>query len=293
MKQVYKFTSIYLFVAIIIALLLFTLTCKSYSQGFALTGFYTPLTLFADTVPNTGKEKIFREIRSRDTTLLPGKDTSILIVKTDTFLLKVSKDTLDAPVRYEAADSVVILVPEKLFILYGKTNTQYKDITLTAPKVQLDQQKNLLTAVNAKDSNGMITESANFKQGENAFTSDTIYYNFKSQKGLTKNTVTRQGEFFVIGKVVKKMDSDITYVKSGLFTTCNLDEPHFAFRSNKMKVISNKLAVSGPAHPEFEGVPLPIYVPFGIYPLSKKIPGMGPVSAAGVMLQPALSKRVR
>ena len=172
--------------------------------------------------------------------------------------------------KYEAADSVVILVPEKLFILYGKTKTTYKDITLTAPKVELNQRKNLLTAVNAKDSTGLITDVASFSQGENAFTSDTIFYNFKTQKGLTKNSVTKQGEFFVMGKEVKKVNADVTYIKSGLFTTCNLDEPHFAFRFNKMKVISNKMAVSGPAHPEFEGVPIPIYLPFGIYPLSKR-----------------------
>ncbi|MFX6250560.1 putative LPS assembly protein LptD, partial [Acinetobacter baumannii] len=32
-------------------------------------------------------------------------------------------------------------------------------------------------------------------------------------------------------------------------------------------MITNKLAVSGPASPEFEGVPIPIGIPFGIYPL--------------------------
>ena len=270
MKQLYKFSLNNLFVAIITALLLFTLTWKSYSQGVALISFYSPLTLLTDTVPISGNEKIILEKKSGDTTRIPGKDTSGLINTRDTFSLKISKDTLDAPVKYEAADSVVILVPEKLFILYGKTKTNYKDITLTAPKVELDQRKNLLTAVNAKDSTGQITDLASFSQGENAFTSDTIFYNFKTQKGLTKNTVTKQGEFFVMGKEVKKVDANVTYIKSGLFTTCNLDEPHFAFRSNKMKVISNKMAVSGPAHPEFEGVPIPIYLPFGIYPISKR-----------------------
>jgi hypothetical protein len=58
-------------------------------------------------------------------------------------------------------------------------------------------------------------------------------------------------------------------VQGGRFTTCNLDDPHFAFVSNKIKVISNKLAVSGPTHPEFEGVPIPIYLPFGFFPLSQ------------------------
>jgi len=36
-----------------------------------------------------------------------------------------------------------------------------------------------------------------------------------------------------------------------------------------MKVISQKLAISGPAHLEFEEVPIPIYLPFGFYPLNQ------------------------
>jgi hypothetical protein len=56
-------------------------------------------------------------------------------------------------------------------------------------------------------------------------------------------------------------------VKEGMFTTCNLDDPHFYFKANKIKIISNNIAVSGPTHPEIEGVPIPFYLPFGIYPL--------------------------
>jgi lipopolysaccharide assembly outer membrane protein LptD (OstA) len=36
-----------------------------------------------------------------------------------------------------------------------------------------------------------------------------------------------------------------------------------------MKLVNKKLAVSGPVHPEFEGVPVPIYLPFGFFPLSQ------------------------
>jgi hypothetical protein len=46
-----------------------------------------------------------------------------------------------------------------------------------------------------------------------------------------------------------------------------LEPPHFDLHAWKLKMITNKLAVSGPAIPEFEGVPMPIVVPFGIYPL--------------------------
>ena len=191
------------------------------------------------------------------------------ITRVDTFSLKVSKDSLDAPMMYEAADSAVVMVQDKKIILYGKTKTTYKDVLLTAPKVELDQQTQIVTAYNQKDSTGAILENAKFRDGSSEFTSDTIRYNFKSQIGLTKNTYTQEGEIIVHGESAKKVDESTTFIKRARFTTCNLDDPHFAFLTNKMKVINKKLAISGPAHPEFEGVPVPIYLPFGFYPLSQ------------------------
>src|SRR5687767_6502650 len=56
--------------------------------------------LFTDTIPRrTDSLSLFR------TDTIPGKD-SLRTVK-DTFNLKISKDTLSAPVQYTASDSVV------------------------------------------------------------------------------------------------------------------------------------------------------------------------------------------
>ena len=74
---------------------------------------------------------------------------------------------------------------------------------------------------------------------------------------------------YVYGQTIKKVDDDVFYALRGRFTTCNLDTPHFAFVSNKIKFIRNKMAFTGPVHAEFEGVPIPIPFPFGIYPLTQ------------------------
>jgi LPS-assembly protein len=195
----------------------------------------------------------------------PGDTT---LTRIDTFNLRLSRDTLTAPVTYEAEDSAVVLAVEKRLILYGKTRTTYEDVILTAPRVELDQKTNILTAVADRDSLGDIVTRAKFEQKENNFESDTIRYNFKTQRGLTRNTFTTQNEMFIQGETIKKADSVTVYISRGRFTTCDYDEPHFAFRANKLKVINNKVAISGPMHPEFEGVPIPIYLPFGYYPLS-------------------------
>jgi LPS-assembly protein len=291
MKELYKFRPNYFFNGILAAAMLCTLTWKTAAYDVSVPEFDSPLTAVADTtklpinagstkrttaaITDTTKLPINADSIRRatapfaDTTKLPGKDSSALIQRVDTFSLKVSKDSIDAPVKYQADDSVVILVRDKRIFLYGKTKTDFKDVSLTAPQVEIDQQTQILTAVNNKDSTGLVLEKAVLTQAESQFTSDTIRFNFKTQVGLTKNTFTNSGEFFVNGEVAKKVDSNVTFIKRARFTTCSLDDPHFAFVTPKMKVINKKLAVSGPAHPEFEGVPVPIYLPFGFYPLSE------------------------
>lgn len=260
----------YLFSVVLTTLLLLTLTWKTYASHISANFFYSPLTTDhviqqIDTVPKT-RISVTDTLPRRDS-LSPITDSVIQVV--DTFSLKMSRDSLDGPVTYEAEDSVVVLIQQKQILLYGKTKTQYQDITLTSPYVELDQQTNILTAISGRDSLGEIDERARFVQAENDFSSDTIRFNFKTQKGLTKNTFTQSGEMFIQGRDIKKVGPDTYFVSEGIFTTCNLDEPHFAFKSNKLKLINDKLAVSGPTHPEFEGVPVPIYLPFGFYPLSR------------------------
>lgn len=264
MKQLRKFSLIYLFKGGLILVIFFTVTCKTQAQRIRQPQIGNPLTSGSDTSrPRPGTNPI--TILSTDS--IPGPDS--LPQRIDTFSLKLSKDTLGAPVKYFAQDSVVIMIRDKKIYLYGKTKTDYEDISLTAPQVEIDQQTQILTAFNKRDSTGSVIEEAHFAQGEQGFTSDTIRYNFKTQRGLTINTITQSGEFFVHGETVKKVDDNVTFIKNALFTTCNLDEPHFAFRANKLKMVNKKLAISGPTHPEFEGVPIPVYLPFGFFPLSQ------------------------
>ena len=273
MKQLLKFRSIYCSAGILtatIVLIICTLTCKTTSAHVPPNRFYSTLTWQQDTVKPLLRNDT---IPNKKDTLIDstGKvlpDTTLPAQKIDTFAFKVSKDSLDAPVSYEAEDSAVVMISQKKILLYGKTKTNYKDIELTAPRVELDQQTQILTAYNSVDSLGEIAERANFKQAESSFQSDTIRFNFKTQKGLTKNTFTQNGEAFIQGDYVKKISPTTMYAKHGVMTTCDLDDPHFGFRYNKIKIINKKLAISGPIHPEFEGVPVPIYLPFGIFPLS-------------------------
>ena len=183
-------------------------------------------------------------------------------------ILRVSKDSIDAPVNYNANDSGVMIMATKEFFLYGDAKTEYRTSQLEAANIVYDQQTQNIRAYGAKDTTGSPLSNPKFMEGDIVSVNDSIYFNMKSGKGLTKNTNFQQGEIFVNANTMKKVSKDVAFAYKARFTTCNLDDPHFAFRTNKMKIITDKIGVSGPTFPEFEGVPFPIGIPFGIFPLA-------------------------
>ncbi len=231
---------------------------------------FSSVTIISDTVPKIKKpikpDSLKNKINNKDTT---GKKSDSLINTIDT--LTVSKDSLDAPVSYMARDSGVLLIPTKEFILYGKSNVRYTDMDLKASVIHYNSQTQIIKAygTSTSDTSKNFDNKPTMVQGQMKSINDSILFNMRTMKGLTQNTYYNEGELFVNASVLKKVDKDVFYGHSVLFTTCNLDTPHFAFRTRRIKLINNKLAISGPASPEFEGVPIPVGIPFGIFPMQR------------------------
>jgi LPS-assembly protein len=197
-------------------------------------------------------------------------EDSNFIQTADTFAFKKSKDSLSSPVVYHADDSMIIDVPNEKMYLYGKVSSvKYEENNLTAPQIQFDQKTSIVSAFLKKDSTGKVISYPLFTQNDVISVMDTVRFDMKTGKGITKGTYTKQGEMFVYGEKIKKADTSVFYAFRTRFTTCNLDTPHFAFIAKKAKFINKKWAYTGPVHPEFEGVPLPISLPFGIFPLKQ------------------------
>jgi len=264
-----------------LALLVATVTLYGSNTAFKVPYFHSYLT--SDTSVKKKQPAALPAVVSRPATIITDttkvkkaldslnkKVTDSIISVTDTFQFKTSKDSLDAPVTYHADDSMVLDVPGKKILLYGKqTKVKYIDNELVAPHIEFDQQTNLVSAYMVKDSNGNVISFPTFTQADFKSVSDSIRFNMKNGKGVTKGTYTKQDEMFVYGEKIKKEGPDVFYALNGRFTTCNLDTPHFSFVSRRIKFINKKMAFTGPVHPEFEGVPLPISLPFGIFPMSK------------------------
>lgn len=233
--------------------------------------FLSSLTDFHDTTPIApGNLRPSSSNTSNDTGRKRTDTSKVQVFSLDS--IKISKDSLNVPITYSAVDSGVLIIPTRQFYLYGKAHTEYADLQLDAGFIRYDQNTQTVVAYGARDTGNNPLDKPTLVQSGSTSVSDTIIYNLKTRKGLTKNTFYNEGEIFVNTGVAKTFSEDgdnVVYAFRNLFTTCNLDTPHFAFRTKKMKLITGKLAVSGPAHPEFEGVPVPVYLPFGLYPMKR------------------------
>ena len=206
----------------------------------------------------------------KDSATLAG-DTSARSALEAKLGIRISKDALPDVVHATAIDSAVIGIATNLFQLYGDANLKYQETELNAGKVTYNQNTNLITAIPLYDSIQADTAKVkpSFKQGTEKFTFDKLEYNFKSKRAIVRNARTQYGEGFVHSEQIKRNPDESIYGYKSAYTTCSLDTPHFSIRTKHMKMIPDRIIVSGAANLVIEGVPTPLYLPFGIFPITQ------------------------
>ena len=203
-------------------------------------------------------------INSMPDTLKISTDTTIG-VKSKT----AGKSALEAKVDYLSSDSISFEIKKQLVHLYTNAEIAYQDISLKSAYLEIDFKKSIAFATGVTDTTGKEIGPPIFKQADQTYRSKELHYNYKTKKGLINQVITKEDEGYLHGTTVKKMANGEMDVKQGKYTTCSLDDPHFELKFSKAKVIPGKKIVTGPAYMVIEGVPLPVGLPFGMFPNKK------------------------
>ncbi len=183
--------------------------------------------------------------------------------------IRIAPDALPAKVTTSARDSAVLDMEHNMFYLYGEAQAGFQDVSVKSGKLIFNQKINTLLAEPDVDSTGKKISQQEFKQGTEAFSHDTLKYNFKSKRAIVRNARSQYGEGFVISEQIKRNADESIYGYHSLYTTCNLDHPHFGIRAKKIKVIPGRVIASGPANLEIMDVPTPLFLPFGMFPIKQ------------------------
>jgi len=211
-------------------------------------------------------------IKAADTVVnqseLPVMTLKDSIVRPDTSArTNKPKTSIDFKVERSARDSIIQDLRNRKVYLYGEAVVVYGEIKLEAAYIEVNFERNEVFAKGVPDSTGKLVGTPVFTESGQTFEAKEMTYNFNSKRGLIKTVVTEDGQGFLHGNLVKKMENDHINIRSGSYTTCNnKDHPHFAFNFRKSKVIPDNKIVTGPAYLSIEGVPTPIAVPFGLFP---------------------------
>ncbi len=179
----------------------------------------------------------------------------------------VKKSFIEAPIIYNAEDSIVVSFDGQKVYLYNNAKVTYEQIELTAYYIDLNLETKEIYAEGLVDSTGTMVQKPVFKQGSDEYESETMRYNFETEKAFITKVVSEQGEGFILSDRTKKIGKETFITEKAKYTTCDADHPHFYMHLTKAKVISNKTIVTGPAYMVLEDFPLyfPI-LPFGFFP---------------------------
>lgn len=252
-----------IFISFILSFVLLLISVGAVSQH--RSGELSPISLAGKGVDGTFRGNLlYGDSLKNDTLKKSSPDT----LKNDTLVMPKKKQALEAPVVYEANDSIVF-AQGGFAHLYGQGKVNYQQIELAADVITMNMDSSTVYAHGVKDSIGDLKGTPVFKDGETPYETNTIRYNFKSKKGIISNVVSQQGEGYVTGNNAKKGTDDELYMKGGRYTTCDHHEhPHFYMQMTYAKVRPKKNVVTGPAYLVVEDVPLPIVVPFFFFPFS-------------------------
>lgn len=194
-----------------------------------------------------------------------AKDT----LKTDT--IQPKKSGLDAPVEYEANDSI-IFTAGNIGYLYGESNVKYQTIDLKAEHITAVMDSNIFMAKYGIDSIGAEFGFPVLTDKDQTVEAKTMRYNYKTQKGYITDAITEQGEGYINAGRTKRNTDGSFFICDGKYTTCdNHDHPHFYFNLTKAKMRPGKDVITGPVYLVIEDLPIKfIGLPFAFFPFTSK-----------------------
>ena len=260
--------------------------------GFAPTLRLLPETPDTNTVSirqdTTPQQRTRRSERRRSERLArPAADTAAAVAvaadtvatDVDTVMLQVAdtvrrakKAGLDKPISGKASDSLYYDLRNKMVYIYEQGDVSYGDMNLKADFMNINlDNKNIYAYGKADTVDGApVMTRPVFTQGTTTLNMDTITYNIESQRAKIKSIATQQGDGWLVGTSVKKMEDNTINIEGGMYTTCDqTDHPHFYLAMTKAKVIPGKKAITGPAYLVMEDVPIYFLgVPEGFFPLN-------------------------
>ncbi len=212
--------------------------------------------------------------RLNETELIAVDSLQLDSTLTDTSL---SESELDTVVNY-SAQNVDFTFNPRITILTGNAKVSYRTMELKAHKIEVHWEDDLLFAEGCLDTVKLDSsvgggdslvwkDLPRMKDGSEIIDGQDMVYHMKSRRGKVSQGVTQYEDGLCRGVTIKKVDEDVLNIRSGYYTTCDQEPPHYNFWSRDLKLIVKDRVIARPVVLYFGPVPVMIF-PFAVFPAS-------------------------
>lgn len=178
----------------------------------------------------------------------------------------LAKSELESPLFYDAEDSIDLDMLNQKAYLYNNAHIKYGTFELKACFIEFDFKTQLVKAKLCKDSLGNKIGIPELSDGEMKTKADSLGFNFETKRGITYQVKMQEGEGYIHGSKVKRQASGDIHIDTALYTTCNLDHPHYYFKLRKAIIKPEDKIISGPVNLFIADIPTPLGLPFAYFP---------------------------
>ena len=173
---------------------------------------------------------------------------------------------IEGPILY-SSEIIKYNVNQEETDLHGDAKIDYTNMNLDAGYINVNWVTNILEAKAQSnlDSTFNILNPTIVEDGRDPMVGNEMVYNLSSKKGSVIKGRTSAEDGFYTGSQIRNQDKETIFIDNSTYTTCDLENPHFHFASNKMKMINDDKVIAKPITFYINNIPI-IGLPFGIFP---------------------------
>lgn len=196
---------------------------------------------------------------------LAGKYSTRSAQKIQVDSLSQSGKAPPASVNFSSTDSLIFTFKKgRVAKLYGSAVVEHSKGTLNAGQVELDLTKKEMGA-QAESSSDTLGLPVLLRDGQQIRT-NKVRFNYETEKGVFDVARVQVDQGNLIGTRVKRESQSVVYVGDGIYSTCELDHPHYYIKAKKMKVVDDEEIFFTNAKLYILDIPYPLVFPVGYLP---------------------------
>ena len=171
----------------------------------------------------------------------------------------------EGQINFQASDSLVFeFKKDRIATLYGSSSVVHSAGELKSGKIALNLDQSLVSA-NTQTPQDTLSQPVLIREGDR-IRSNEIDFNYKSEKGRFEVARVSVQDGNLIGTKVKNTSPHVVFLEDAIYSTCQLDHPHYYIQAERMKVVDREKVFFERARLFILDIPYPLVFPFGYLP---------------------------